>query len=81
MGRTDGAILFRDPATGSFTRTTRSVSNTFRMDWLVSYRPVPGTVLFLGYGSSLADRAPFQFHGVSRSTDGFFLKLSYLFRS
>jgi hypothetical protein len=54
--------------------------NTFRLDWLFSYHPTPGTVAYLGYGSSLTEPTPFRFHGLSRTTDGFFLKLSYLFR-
>ena len=50
------------------------------MDWLLSYQPTPGTVLFAGYGSSLTEAAAFRFRGLGRSGDGFFLKLSYLFR-
>jgi uncharacterized protein DUF5916 len=78
--RTNGAILFRDPATGTFTRSTPSETNALRIDWLLSYRPTPGTVVFVGYGSSLDDGAPFRFRPLSRVTDGFFVKLGYLFR-
>ena len=78
--RTEGAILIQDPVTRTFTRTTRSASNTFRVDWLFSYRPTPGTVAFLGYGSSLTAPSAFRFSGLSRIGDGFFAKLSYLFR-
>jgi hypothetical protein len=78
--RTNGAILFRNPATGSFTRSAPSATNTLRIDWLFSYRPAPGTVVFVGYGSSLDDGAPFRFRPLSRATDGFFVKLSYRFR-
>jgi hypothetical protein len=78
--RTGGAILVRDPSTGAFTRTALSASNAFRMDWLFSYRPTPGTVVFAGYGSSLEDQAAFSFRHLSRVSDGFFVKLSYLFR-
>jgi len=53
----------------------------FRVDWLFSYRPVPGTVIFAGYGSTFDDRFPFRFQALSRTTDGFFVKLSYLFRA
>jgi hypothetical protein len=53
-------------------------------DWLFSYQPNPGTVLFLGYGS-LANAAPdpldrFHYQSLVRSADYFFVKLSYLFR-
>jgi hypothetical protein len=78
--RTNGAILFRAPATGTFTRSVPSETSALRIDWLFSYRPTPGTVVFVGYGSSLDDGAPFRFRPLSRSMDGFFVKLSYLFR-
>lgn len=35
---------------------------------------------FAGYGSSLAEEDSFRFRGLSRTGDGFFTKLSYLFR-
>jgi len=54
--------------------------NDFRSDLLFSYKPTPGTVFFLGYGASLAEPDAFQFQGLKRSGDGFFVKLSYLFR-
>jgi len=38
-------------------------------------------VVFLGYGSSLDDGAPFAFRNLNRTTDGFFVKLSYLLRA
>ncbi|HVH32237.1 MAG TPA: DUF5916 domain-containing protein, partial [bacterium] len=79
--RTGGAILLRDSTTGMFTRTAASASNTFRVDWLFSYRPIPGTVLFAGYGSSLDDSGSFRFRTLLRKADGFFVKLSYLLRA
>ena len=78
--RTGGAILIRDPVTGTFTRTAASVSNAFRIDWLFSWHPTPGTVGYLGYGSSLTEPTPFRFRGLTHVSDGFFAKLSYLFR-
>jgi hypothetical protein len=54
--------------------------NDFRNDVLFSYRPTPGTVLFLGYGASLSEPDAFQFRELKRTGDGFFLKASYLFR-
>jgi Domain of unknown function (DUF5916) len=78
--RTNGAILIRDPVTGTFTRTTASASNAFRVDWLFSYHPTPGTVAYLGYGDSMVEPTAFRFRGLTRVSDGFFAKLSYLFR-
>ncbi len=78
--RTGGAILIRDPVTGAFARTVPTASNAFRVDWLFSYHPTPGTVGYLGYGGSLVEPAAFRFRGLSRVGDGFFAKLSYLFR-
>ncbi|HEY6854437.1 MAG TPA: DUF5916 domain-containing protein, partial [Gemmatimonadales bacterium] len=78
--RTNGAILFRDPTTGAFTRSSASASNAFRVDGLFSYRPTPGTVVFVGYGNSLDDGAAFRFTRLARTADEFFVKLSYLFR-
>jgi hypothetical protein len=57
-----------------------SVVNSFRSDFLFSYRPTPGTVLFLGYGTSLAEQDAFRFQNLRRTGDGFFIKGSYLFR-
>ena len=54
--------------------------NQFRMDWLFSYRPVPGTLFYLGYGSTMSEPDQFRFRHLARETDGFFGKLSYLFR-
>ncbi|MGH9260581.1 MAG: hypothetical protein ACRD08_11905, partial [Acidimicrobiales bacterium] len=52
----------------------------FRNDVLFSYKPIPGTVVFVGYGASLTEDDPFAFSDLSRTQDGFFLKASYLFR-
>jgi hypothetical protein len=52
----------------------------FRNDFLFSYKPTPGTVFFLGYGASLTERTPLRFSDLTRASDGFFLKGSYLFR-
>ncbi len=56
------------------------VTNDFRNDVLFSYKPTPGTVVFLGYGASLTEADAFRFRDLSRTADGFFLKLSYLLR-
>jgi hypothetical protein len=58
----------------------REDGNRLRVDLLVSYEPTPGTVAFLGYGSSLDNGRDFGFDALARESDGFFLKLAYLFR-
>jgi hypothetical protein len=75
----------RDPRSGNLlvingTPSARSTQTDFRNDFLFSYKPTPGTVFFLGYGSSLSEPDPFSFRRLSRTGDGFFLKASYLFR-
>jgi hypothetical protein len=59
---------------------TGSSVNEFRTDWLFSYRPTPGTLLYLGYGSTLEEPGERRFRELSRTVDGFFAKISYLFR-
>ena len=56
------------------------VQNQLRMDWLFSYRPVPGTLVYLGYGSTMEEPRRFKFQELARTTDGFFGKVSYVFR-
>ena len=57
-----------------------SSRNEFRMDWLFSFRPVPGTLFYLGYGSTMREANQFSFSDLSRESDGFFGKASYVFR-
>ena len=78
--RTNFPILFYNPRSGAFSRAGSSMSNNLRVDWLFSYQPVPGTVFFAGYGSGLTETDPFTFRDLRRKTDGFFVKLTYLFR-
>lgn len=78
--RTNAPILIRDPETGLYTRVDARASQQFRGDVLVSYLPTPGTIVFLGYGSSLVAPDALRDKTLTRSSDGFFLKLSYLFR-
>ena len=72
----------RDPRTGDslIVSGNQPPEPEFRNDFLFSYKPTPGTVLFLGYGSSLTEQDPLSFRRLSRTADGFFLKASYLFR-
>jgi hypothetical protein len=80
-GRTNQPLLRLDETTGTYTAFAPQSRNDFRMDGLFSYQPSPGTVIFAGYGSSLADERAFRFRDLERRSDGFFVKLSYLFRS
>jgi len=71
---TGRSILVNGTAAGAFR------DNDFRNDVLFSYRPNPGTVLFLGYGASLTEDESFRFRQLERRGDGVFVKASYLFR-
>ena len=77
--RTAAPILIYDRRLGDYARTAFT-DNTFRGDVLLSFTPMPGTVFFAGYGTTMAERSPFEFRDLSRRADGFFLKGSYLFR-
>ena len=59
---------------------TGTKSNEFSTDWLFSYRPIPGTLAYFGYGSTMVEPNEFRFSDLERTRDGFFGKLSYLFR-
>ena len=54
--------------------------NNFRVDLLASFEPSPGTVAFLGYGSSMEGDQTLGFGDLRRTSDGFFVKLAYQFR-
>ena len=54
--------------------------NGFRVDLLASYEPTPGTVAFVGYGSTLESDEEFNWSRLERMSDGFFVKLAYLLR-
>jgi len=57
-------------------------TNDVRTDFLFSYRPTPGTLVYLGYGASLTEPDAFGFdrNQLRRTSDGLFAKVSYLFR-
>lgn len=62
---------------------TRLAADTrgLRMDWLLSFEPTPGTVVFAGYGAGYEQRPDlFQTEQLRRTSDGFFVKLAYQFR-
>ena len=66
---------------GSGATSTPSVANTLRTDLLLSYRPAPGSVFFLGYGGSLSEEDPLAFRRLRRTADAFFVKGSYALRA
>jgi hypothetical protein len=76
-----GQLLLSSNGDGTFSPSTERRTNALRADFLFSYRPSPGTVLFLGYGNSMTEQDPLAFQRLRRVGDGFFVKLSYLFSS
>ena len=79
--RTERPILFCDAGPVNCNPATGYRRGRFRGDWLFSYQPTPGTVLFVGYGSSLGSDQGYGFGDLRRTSDGFFVKLSYLLRA
>lgn len=80
-GRTNAPIIVYDPSSGTYSPGGGVRSNRLRTQALFSYQPVPGTVFFAGYGALLAEPDAFRFRGITRESDGLFVKLSYLFRA
>jgi hypothetical protein len=78
--RTGAPILILDADSERYVRASAFNHRTFRGDFLFSYQPNPGTVLFAGYGSTLRDPTELGGANLRRAADGFFLKLSYLFQ-
>ena len=76
-----GRTLLVSDGNGGFVTSVAQASNMLRADFLLSYRPSPGTVVFAGYGNGLTESDPLAFRQLTRTTDGFFVKLSYLFRT
>jgi hypothetical protein len=78
-GRTGLPLVFVRPD-GTFAPATGVRQRNIRNDWLFSYQPTPGTVLFAGYGNALTNADAPRERVVHRTRDGLFVKLSYLFR-
>ena len=77
--RTNRPVFFR-ASSGALTRAVAFDRLRGRLDFLFSYLPTPGTVVYFGYGNtSNADR-PGGTRGLQPNRDVFFAKLSYLFR-
>ncbi len=77
--RSELPIVIRD-ASGVYRPTDAFLRNRLRLEFLFSYQPTPGTVVFAGYTSRLAEPRRFSFSSLQREADGFFLKISYLFK-
>jgi hypothetical protein len=71
-----GEPIFIDGAAQPAVRT-----NGLRVDLLASFEPTPGTVAFLGYGSSLETDGEFNWSRLRRRYDGLFVKLAYQIRN
>jgi hypothetical protein len=84
--RSERRVALEDPATGRPLLVDGVVSGPqrsdgLRMDVLLSFEPTPGTVAFLGYGSSRAkDLVLNPAARLTPTSDGFFVKLAYMFR-
>jgi hypothetical protein len=74
-------ILFYDASSGTYTPASSYHAGRMRVQGLFSYQPVPGTVFFAGYGALLDEPDGLRFTRFTRLNDGFFVKLSYLFRA
>ena len=78
--RTELPIYFKD-SNDDYIPALSETTNNIEADFLFSYRPTPGTLVFFGYGSALTEPNRFQFQSLQRQSDGFFMKLTYLLRS
>jgi hypothetical protein len=89
--RTGRPIITFDRCAGfAYQQTVACQRSVFRGDFLFSYQPNPGTVVFFGYGAGYADTrslaepfefpSSFRFRGYNRTDDALFVKASYLFR-
>ena len=83
--RSERRAALLDPATGDSLFVGGAAQpttefNGLRLDLLASFEPTPGTVAFLGYGSSLESDAEFNWSRLPRVNDGFFVKLAYQVR-
>lgn len=76
--RSNDPVLIQT-ATG-YRRATAIDRGGLRADWLFSYQPSPGTVFFMGYGANYGS-TEFMPNDLRRTTDGFFVKVSWLFRT
>jgi hypothetical protein len=55
-------------------------NNELYGDMLLAYEPSPRTVFYVGYTRQMRDTDAFRFRDINAVADGFFAKVSYLFR-
>ncbi len=83
--RSQRQAALEDAGTGGRLLVDGSVSQPesfdgLRLDLLAAYEPTPGTIAYFGYGSSLESQRTFGWSDLRRTSDGFFVKLAYMFR-
>ena len=78
--RTELPLYYREDD-GTVRALTASRSLIGRADVLLSYLPSPGTVMFIGYGSAADATETQRPYDARRTTDGLFVKVSYLVRA
>jgi hypothetical protein len=76
--RTNKPLLVRSGS--QWVQTQKTTTNNVRGDFLISYRPTPGTVFYAGYSALMREPKAFEFEDLNRTSDALFVKLSYLFR-
>ena len=74
-------ILFYNASNGTYSPALATTANNLHLQGLFSYQPIPGTVFFVGYGALLDEPNGLRFSDYNRLNDGFFVKLSWLFRA
>jgi len=77
----DAPIVYYDPSSATYSPATGFQRGRLHLQGLFSYQPEPGTVFFAGYGALLNEPDGLHFQQYQRLNDGFFVKLSYLFRA
>lgn len=77
--RTELPIVY--VTSGGYERAEAFRDGRLRTDVLVSYFPHPGTIVYVGYGATRREPLdPTERRTFTRVGDGFFMKVSYLFR-
>ena len=80
LGNVRLPIVIRNPATGAYAPTVAFSNRQLQLNFLFSYLPTPGTVVYFGYGAVAARPDDLGRPALNPVQDNFFLKLSYLWR-
>ena len=78
--RTGLPIVIRDPTTGIYAPTVAYSNRQLQLNFLFSYLPTPGTVVYFGYGTTAARPDGLGRPELTPVEASFFLKVSYLWR-